>query len=284
MEIKMSNKGILVIAQNNASTNYVEQACLLAMSLKIHDTIMPISLVTDDTVPDCYRFLFDHIIPIPWSDSAEFQEWKIANRWKLYHVTPYDETIVLDTDMIVTEQLSNYWKFLSNYDLYFVNHVLTYRHEKVTSDFYRKTFTSNNLPNLYSGFHYFKKCTFSYEFYTWLEIIMKHWEQFYQQHLITNIPPQCSVDVACAIATKILDCEDKIVSKLNHSPTFVHMKTKVQNWKTTCESWQDVVGIYVDEDCNLMIGNHSQTKLFHYTENSFVTKSLIDKFRKKLDV
>jgi len=44
------SKGILVLAQNNSTDDYVKQASLLAMSLKIHNTV-PISLVTNDTVP-----------------------------------------------------------------------------------------------------------------------------------------------------------------------------------------------------------------------------------------
>lgn len=278
------SRGILVIAQNTVNINYVEQACLLAISLKIVDPTESISIVTDDVIPDCYTSLFDNIIPIPWFDEAYQQEWKIANRWKLYHVTPYNETIVLDTDMLIMEKISKYWNFLSNYELYFVNNVLTYRNTKITNDFYRKTFTANNLPNLYSGFHYFKKCNFAHEFYTWVELIMKNWEKFYQQHLKEQRPLHCSVDVACAIASKILDCEKKIISKSDFSPTFVHMKANIQGWNNTPSLWQDSVGIYIDDSCQLYIGNYIQDKIFHYTENSFVTKELIGKFRKKLYV
>ena len=57
-------KGIVVLAQNNTTDNYVEQACLLAMSLKLHNTV-PISIVTNDIVPDEYCHLFDQIIPQP---------------------------------------------------------------------------------------------------------------------------------------------------------------------------------------------------------------------------
>lgn len=280
----MSNKGILVIAQNNINVDYVEQTCLLAMSLKNVDPLVSISIVTNDVVPLCFTQLFDNIISIPWTDEASQQEWKIANRWKLYHISPYDETIVLDTDMIVIEKISKYWNFLSNYELYFVNRVLTYRNEQVVDNFYRKTFVSNKLPNLYSGFHYFKKCDFSHEFYTWVEIIMKNWEKFYEQYLKTYRPSHCSVDVCCAIAAKIMDCENQIVSNSDCSPTFVHMKSKIQNWNTSYQSWQDAVGTYIDNDCNLIIGNYTQTKLFHYTENSFVTKDIINKFRKKIHV
>lgn len=277
-------RGVLVLAQNNKSVDYVMQSCVLAMSLKLIDPVVSISIVTDDTVNKEFVPLFDHIIQIPWSDESIDKNWKIDNRWKLYHVTPYEETIVLDTDMIVLEKISEYWKFLSNYDLFFVSNVLTYRYETVTSDYYRKTFTSNNLPNLYSGFHYFKKSEFAHEFYTWLEIVMKNWKEFYNQHLNSNIPKYLSVDVACAIVSKIMDCEKTITSSSSCSPTFVHMKTEVQNWSKFRNSWKDYVGIYYDSDCKLKIGNHQQTKIFHYTDKSFITNDVINKLRKKLNV
>ena len=113
---------------------------------------------------------------------------------------------------------------------------------------------------------------------------MKNWKDFYKQHLKSNIPTHCSVDVCCAIAAKILDCEEQIVSYSNSSPTFVHMKSRIQNWNTNYNSWQDAVGTYIDIDCNLVIGSYKQTRLFHYTENLFVTPDIINKFRKKLNV
>ena len=110
----MSN-GILVLAQNNETVNYVEQAQLLAMSLKHTNPDVKISLVTNNDVE--FVNLFDNIIPIPWHDDAFSTEWKIENRWKLYHVSPYDKTIVMDTDMIVLQDISEWWKFLNNYKL-----------------------------------------------------------------------------------------------------------------------------------------------------------------------
>ena len=73
----MSN-GIIVIAQNLSNVNYVQQAELLAMSLKATNPDTKISLVTNDEV-ECVN-LFDKIMSIPWNDDAESSEWKIQNR------------------------------------------------------------------------------------------------------------------------------------------------------------------------------------------------------------
>lgn len=277
------SKGVLVFAQNNKSDDYVAQACLLALSIKVIDPETNISIVTNDSVPDEYVPLFDKIIEIPWDDNAKHTEWKVNNRWKLYHITPYDETIVLDSDIIAFDKISTYWEFLDNYELFFVTQVKTYRNEIVVDNHYRKAFVENNLPNLYSGFHYFKKSDFSHVFYTWLEIVMKNWSKFYDHHVPNSQPDFLSVDVACAVVAKILDCEEKITTNSNCSPTFVHMKPKIQNWSKKINNWKEYVGIYLDDECSLKIGNFQQYGLFHYTDKSIVTDELLDKFRKKLN-
>ena len=61
--------------------------------------------------------------------------------------------------MLVLQDLENWWAFLKNYELFFVSNVRNFRNEIVTSRHYRKTFDANNLPDLYSAIHYFKKWT-----------------------------------------------------------------------------------------------------------------------------
>jgi hypothetical protein len=278
------SRGILVLAQNSTVANYVEQAALLAMSLKVTNPSTLISVVTNDEVPTEYVKLFDKIIPIPFEDDADATEWKIENRWKLYHATPYDQTMVLDTDMLILQDISSWWKFLENYKLYFTTKVFTYRGEEVTNDFYRKTFTSNNLPNLYSGLHYFEKSKLALEFYTWLELVMQNWELFYGLYAKENYPGRCSVDVSAAIVAKILDCDSEITNNYAEFPTFTHMKPHIQNWIRPNEKWQNCVGVYINRNCEIKIGNFSQLGILHYTEKDFVTPELIERYRNYLHV
>lgn len=284
--------GDLVLADNkiylvnyDGKINYIEQACLLAMSLQVHTTT-PISIVTNDIVPTEYQSLFDQIIPIPFNDAAKLSEWKIENRWKLYHASPYDETIVMDTDMIVLQNIDSWWKFLSNYEMFFTSKVLTYRGEISNTSYYRKTFIDNNLPNLFSGLHYFKKCAFALEFYQWLELVVDHWETFYEQHLLpTSRPKHMSIDVCAAIVARILDCEEKITNKITKFPSFTHMKPYCQGWQEVHTSWQDQVGVYICKDGSLKIGNYIQSDILHYTENDFLEKSpALERYRSLANV
>lgn len=282
-DIILSNKKLYSV-EAEKKVDYVEQACLLAMSLKVTNPNEKISLVTNDAVPNHYKNLFDQILSIPFNDDALNSGWKIENRWKIYFATPYDETIVLDTDMLILQDISTWWEVLSNYELFFTNKVYTYRDEIVESDYYRKAFTSNNLPNIYTGLYYFKKTKFTANFFNLLEIIVKNWKEFYEIFLPKNTPNFVSIDVAAAIAVKLLDCEDLVTNKILKFPAFTHMKSKIQNWETSSNRWQDNLGIYIDRNCNVKLGNYHQTGILHYTEKDFVTSNIIERYRNYLHV
>jgi hypothetical protein len=186
--------------------------------------------------------------------------------------------------MLILENLSVWWSFLNKYNLYFTSNVLTYRGELVVNDYYRKTFIANNLPNLYSGFFYFKKCNESHNFFTWVELVVKNWKLFYNKHLIKNYNQWLSFDLVVAIVVKILNIENKVTNKKIKSFTFTHMKPHVQNWTNIPNRWQDVAGVYLSDNCELKIGNYLQDKIFHYTENDFVTNEIITIYRNYLNV
>jgi hypothetical protein len=278
-------KGIVVLAQNNETDNYVEQSALLAMSLRHHNDV-PISLITNDQVPEEYVSLFDKIIPIPFGDSAEDSEWKVENRWKIYHASPYDETIVMDTDMLVLQNIDVWWDFLSNYEVFYTSNVLTYRGETANTSYYRKTFIDNDLPNLFCGLHYFKKSDFAQQFYTWLELVVNNWETFYEQQLLASSRPKhVSMDVCTAIVTKILDCESVITNKVAKFPSFTHMKPYCQGWNTIQTSWQDQIGVYISKDGSTKLGNYAQIGILHYTEKDFLEKSpALERYRRLANV
>lgn len=276
-------KGYVMLAQNSEH-DYVQQACLAAMSLHATNADPKITLITNDTVPEEYTKLFDNIVEIPWTDQAADSDWKVENRWKIYHASPYDETVVLDTDVLVLQDISNWWKFLSNYDLYFTSRVFTYRDKEINDTVYRKAFIANNLPNLYSGFHYFKKGTKAHEFYHWLELVMNNWELFYGQYVKQHYPKRPSIDVSAAIVAKILDCDTEITNSIAKYPSFTHMKPAIQGWQHGAESWQERVGTYLTRDLKLTIGNHQQAGIFHYTEKDFVTDDIIDRYKEHLGI
>lgn len=266
-------KGYVILAQNSSHGDYVKMAYVLALSIKAtQTTINSVSLITDvvDAVPHHYRAVFDHVIEIPWYDDAYNSDWKIENRWKLYHVTPYDETVVLDADMLALTDISHWWKYLSqNHEICFVDKPITYRNELITETYYRKAFVENQLPNFYSAFMYFKKSDLASRYWKLVELISKDWQTFYARYLTEFRPNRLSMDVTFALAAKIMDIQH-LATPPAHI-TFVHMKGKCQNWKLSADDWRDYAAAYLDKQGNLKVGNYSQIGLFHYTEKQFVS-------------
>jgi len=112
-------KGALLIARNNETIDYVKQAIFLANRIKKYLNL-PTSIITDS--PDYLTELdtenvFDNVITIPYindSHSRKFYdgsifyqtaEFKNDYRIHCYDLSPYDETLLLDTDYIISNDL-----------------------------------------------------------------------------------------------------------------------------------------------------------------------------------
>lgn len=269
------SKGFLVLAQNS-DTDYLKQAYALAKSIKKTQTVHNnISLVTNDIVPEQYQNVFDNIIPIPFDDAAKSSEWKVENRWKLYYASPYDETIVLDSDMLFLEDMTSLWKYCSDKELHFTSKVVDHKNRQVVDVVYRKTFVENNLPNLYCGLFYFKKSDFCLEFFKTLEFVVYNWQKMFAEITPKNTQKFFSLDVATSITAKILNIEDLITSK-NSPFKFVHMKPAIQGWEPTPGSWLSQTLINFNNDFELYINNFKQQGLFHYVEDDFLTDKILE--------
>lgn len=269
------SKGFVVLAQNNKNVDYIKQAYALALSIKSTQLdVTNISLVTNNRVPKKYKSVFDKIIPIPWNDDATKTQWKIGNRWKLYYASPYYETIVLDADMLLLEDIGLWWNYCSNFNIKFCSKITNYKLENITDTIHRKTFVANNLPNVYHALHYFKKSNDVADFYKVLEFVVNNWELCYGKITPNEYQNWLSMDLACAIAIEITGLQDII--DVNSPLQFTHMKSPIQGWTITPESWQDMVSHHLTSTGKLIVGNTAQDKLFHYVEKNFITDNLLE--------
>ena len=264
-----SNQGFFVVAQNSLDCDYIKQAYYLAKSIARSQSIVKnISLMTNDTVPAEYVSAFDKIIQIPFEDHALNSEWKVQNRWKAYHATPYEHTILLDADMLVLSDLDNVWKKLQDKNLYFTSQVKNFRGDILTDRVYRKTFIENALPNLYSGFCYFKKSSESLEFWKLVEFITYNWEKFYGEFSPKNYQKFYSLDVTISIAVKILGLDNCFDS--NQICSFTHMKSLIQGWHSVHPDWTKVAQVEIIDAETIYINQFKQSGVLHYIENSFL--------------
>jgi hypothetical protein len=265
----MSDRGFFVIAQNNATCDYIRQAYYLANSIKNSQrTFNKISLMTNDLVPEQYKSVFDNIIPIPFEDHANNSSWKVENRWKAYHASPYDKTILLDADMLFFTDIEYIWKKLENTPIFFTSSVTNFKGQIIKDTVYRKTFIENDLPNLYSGFCYFEKRDTSLEFWKLVEYITYNWQRFYYDFSPKQMQKFYSLDVTVSIAAKILGIEN-IINNTNIC-TFTHMKSQIQGLDVKHEDWTKSLQVEIYDSDTVFINNVRQTGILHYVEDSFL--------------
>jgi hypothetical protein len=271
------SKGFLLFAQNTDSVDYVKQAYALALSIKHTQTnITNVSLVTNSKVSKKYQKIFDQIIPIPYFKKIENSPLQAEHRYQLYNATPYDETIVLDSDMLLSDDISSWWEYCSNYDVHFCNQITNYKLEKIVDTVHRKTFIANNLPNIYYALHYFKKSKAAQHFYNTLEFVVNNWEACYGKFASDEYQNWVSMDVSAAIAVKLSGMEDTITTTCNPM-NFTHMKSAIQGWPVIPDSWQTAVPCILNNQGNVIVGNIKQHKLFHYVEKHFINDKLLSK-------
>lgn len=273
------SKGFIVFAQNTDSVDYISQAYALALSIKYSQRdVNQISVVTNDVVPAEYLHAFDKIIPIPWGDESADSTYKAENRWKLYHASPYEENIVLDTDMLLLEDIGEWWNYCSNYNLKFCNRIKNYKLETVTDNVHRKAFVDNKLTSPYFALHYFKKSEEAHSFYKVLEFISNNWEWCYGKFAPKQYQNWLSMDLACAIAIEITGYHEQAIDSC--SPLeFIHMKVPLQGWTVSPDKWKNTVPYMLNTKGDLVVGNIKQSKLFHYVEKDFLTPQIITRLQ-----
>jgi hypothetical protein len=272
------SRGYFAIVQNNADVDYLSQAYWLALSIRatqsdVNNMSIMIDAETKKQITNKHKRVFDHIIDIPWQDESSESEWKINNKWKVYWATPYDETVLLDTDMVFPTDVSHWWPIMAQQDFWATTNTKTFRGETITSNYYRKAFVSNELPNIYTAFMYFKKSDIVTEIFELTKYIFHNWQRFYHLFLKSDRPNHISGDVAIALAINILGYEHLTTrNNCTEFPTFVHMKPECQDVPGLGTNWSKVIASSWSSPDNLIVGNIKQNYPFHYVDKDWVTR------------
>jgi hypothetical protein len=110
--------GALIFAHNNSHIDYVRLANFAAERVQKYLNI-PVSIVTSDTkwLNDRYpSHVFDQVIDVPvietnkkdfydGSLASKKLDWKNVTRHRAYELTPYDKTLVIDSDYIINSDI-----------------------------------------------------------------------------------------------------------------------------------------------------------------------------------
>jgi hypothetical protein len=266
------NFGYLIFVAVHPDIDYLKLAYALALSIKNtqkpgYDKVALVindkSLVNELKSP----WVFDRVIEWPEQKFWDGRSW-------MDQVTPWEYTVCLDADMLFLRDYSHWIDyFVENTELYVTNRAFTFRGEVVTSDAYRKAFTKNNLPNLYSMWTFFKKDS-GKEFFELARQIFINPQEFKNLYLNNHIPKVIGTDEAFALSAKLLDIDSEIAYSLDF-PRVVHLKPQVQNWPWEADRVTDHAGFYINSTGQLKIGNYQQTDIIHYVEKDIITDEVV---------
>jgi len=267
--------GYLIVVSKSKNADYLKLAYALALSIKNtqREGYNKVALIIDDdkNIKDLKsHWVFDEVIN--WNNEVYW-----TGRSWMDKLTPWDYTVCLDADMLFTRDYSHWIEyFVENCELYLPAKALTYRDTVITNDYYRKTFTANKLPNLYSFFTFFKKNSrLAKEFFTLARFIIKNPEEFKYVYCQKHVPLDIGTDEAFAIAANILDISNLISYDVDFAKV-VHMKPMVQDWPYPAAKWTDHVGFYINTRGNIKIGNYYQYNIVHYVEKNLITDEVIN--------
>lgn len=120
------SRGVLLFAFNTDLVNYVLIAERAARLIK-HNLNLPVTLVTDTEVASKY---FDTVVIAEntlkniRNGYAGGTQWRNGNRYQAYELSPYDETLLLDSDYLVLDK-SLLALFSTEFDYKLMHHNVT---------------------------------------------------------------------------------------------------------------------------------------------------------------
>lgn len=277
--VHQAQQGFITIAQNNADVDYLQLAYVQAMSIKL---TMPGSLYaiivdaeTEKLITDTYRRVFDYIITLE-NDIAKDDDWKLSNEWQVFQLTPFKETIKLESDLIFTRDISHWWHAFRLRNIVLSTGCRDYQQNLSTTRKYRQLFDDNELPDVYSGLMYFRYTQEAATFFSLAEQIFRNWEYIKESVLLRCYDDIATTDVVYALVTKIIGEEHCTIPSLDWI-NFVHMKPSVNKWQNT--PWTELVLCEIDLPM-IRINNINQYHPLHYHDKTWVTSDLIKEYEK----
>jgi hypothetical protein len=187
----MKSKGALIFARNNAQIDYIKQAHYSAKRIKRYLNI-PTSIVTDsvDYLKEKYADwleVFDVVIEVPFTNNsttkryfdgsgvAKHLEFKNDMRTKAYELSPYDETILLDSDYVIANDLFKHC-FEQDHDflIYKDAHDLTGHRD--AEEF--KKISDTSVDFYWATVIYFRKTETNKVFFDLTKHIQENWDHY----------------------------------------------------------------------------------------------------------
>ena len=225
------SRGYLIYAVDEP---YISMANILKKSIEYH---------TNDAV----TILSDKF---PDGDATFGKKHKIHNFWQIYWATPYDETIVVDADMLFLNDYSYWWNYLSKFDLLFPDTIINYKQETIQHPQYDRILTDNNIRSSYEKMFYFKKGDTALEFFNMLSQVIQNFVSISLEIFPNKRPTSLRTSHVFPACIKMLGIEDIAYDK-NNVFKYIDMKISclnapVKKWDEDLYYWGDMTNFYIE--------------------------------------
>lgn len=210
-------KGVLVIARNNSKIDYVKQANWLAKRISKYLNL-PTSIITDNAayVNKHYPNTFDQIIEIPNEENYTHKsykdgmysranlEFKNTARCDVYELTPYNETLLMDTDVAISNNtLANC--FDENNEVMLYKDAVELSNWRDLSEF--EYISPNSIDFYWATVVFFRKSHVAKTLFDCVKHVQQNWQHYRNLYQITN--PVFRNDFAFSIAVHIMNGNKK---------------------------------------------------------------------------
>lgn len=273
-------RGFLTIAQNT-TVDYLRLAYVQAMSIKI---VMPdskyaviVDTKTSEKITDQHRKVFDHVILLS-EDHAVDQDWKLNNEWQVFALTPFKETIKLESDILFTRSVKHWWDMFRFRDVVLSLGCRDFLGTLSANRDYRKVFDDNNLPDVYNGIMYFRHSQTAADFFQTAKLIYDNWQQV-SQYLLKNCrDPQPTTDLVYALTAQTIGREKTTLPTADFI-NFTHMKSNINDWPN--KPWCKIV-VNELEVPMIRINNQNQYHPLHYYEKDWISDRIINLYERRI--
>lgn len=186
-------KGVILFAHNNGEIDYIKLAKFAAKRVK-KCLNLPVSLITDkktkitglkkifdkiiftDTDIESRRYFYDGV------DQSKILTWKNGSRSNVYDLTPYEETLVLDVDYIISSKvLLSCWDRKEDFLIYRDSYDLSGWRDD--SSF--RSVSEYSIPFYWATVFWFRKSAEVQMFFNIVDHIKNNWHYYkilYQIH------------------------------------------------------------------------------------------------------
>lgn len=263
--------GYLTVACNSEEVDYLRLAYLQALNVKKTQKNNKFAVVVDkqtnQKITEQHKKVFDYIIESPEHSYGAF-----GTEAFLFDITPFKETIKLESDLLLTRSIDHWIHAFRLKDVVLSIGCKNYLQENSAVRKYRKVFDDNNLPDIYNGLMYFRFTKTAKDFFDCTKLIFANWESIKNnlKNCREDVP---STDVVFALTARLVG-EELCTLPSADFINFVHMKPAINNFDNDL-TFKEVFVCEFDQGM-IRINNINQYHPLHYYDKDFVNQDIVD--------